>query len=422
MEKWGWKDGIVSEGYSYPHYPRVAVNLERFRSAYGKYNGQTWEEYAQEYRDYILDTTFTSSNAELKRIVKGIEQKYSDDYARAGAVLQYVQENITVTTEGHRDTYAVNLDEVIKRKSGDYLEISVVLIEMLKMAQFDVNLYVSRSRIRGGFDPKLPGWGQLSLPLVSTVIDNKELIAFPFYKKASLGEYPHYFYNEKALELESGKIVALPGPSKNKHIFTSDVTLSKHEGMNDIDWKCSLKESMSFISRDYLLDYNEEEQKRYWKTIIRKFDELHVAKGQPVLTLQRGEPVWLQGKVENQNVSVVKSGTEYVNLGAFFREYFQKVEDARTQSYTNDLELLYVEKVTLPKRGHAKIIYEFQCEDQDNILFRSECSTDMRNEKNQLTRKVTFKKVSIPAESWGDYAGEINKLNEISKSHMIRKI
>jgi hypothetical protein len=419
LEHWGWKNGVVSEGYSYPHYPRVAINIERFRSAYGSYNGQTWEDFAQEYRDYILDSTFISSKAKIKRIVREIEQKYSDDYARADAILHYVQDNLTLIENRDRNSYSVNIDRVIKRKSGDYLEITVVLIEMLKLAGFDVKLYVSRSRLIGGFDSEFPGWAQLSLPLISVNIDTQDLVAYPFYRYASLGEYPMYYYNEKALQLDNGKIVTLPKPIKDKNIFTSDVTLSMHKGRIEIDWRCSLIDSLGFFYRDSLVGYKKEEQKRYWNKIIKKFSDLNSVKEEPEITIQRGEPILIQGKVKNQNLSVTKSGTEYVNLGPFFREYFHNAEDILKQTYINDVELMYEEKVTLPSGIGDKLTYTFQCEDLNNSLFRSECRTGKENNQHQLTRKITFKKVSIPAESWTKYVGEIKKLNEITKSHMI---
>jgi hypothetical protein len=418
-KEWGWNSGLATEGYYFPRYPRVAVNINNYRSVADVYNRYSWKDYAQSYRDYVLDTTFSSSDNLLQAEVERIKKAYSETYAQADAILQYVQENITLTDRAGRDSLATDLDEVMQRKSGDYLEVSMVLTEMLKKAGMDTSLYVTRSRDSGGFDQELPGWGQLSIPLVSVNIDNRELIAYPFLHNSVLGEYPLSYHDVKALHLADGAVVDLPAPLHADNTFVSEATLRLAENVDEIQWQCSLGESLAVLMRHYVAEYDNDKKKRFWKGIVQKYDELNIVQ-HPELVIDRGNPLLLESTVTNKNIAMNKSGQTYVDLGVFFRSYFSKLDDMRTQPYINDFELLYEEGVTLVTTGADDLTINFHCKDQDNVLFKTECSNRVENNEQHLHRKITFKKVNIPAESWINYSNDIRQLNEIKESSLIQ--
>ena len=103
----------------------------------------------------------------------------------------------------------------------------------------------------------------------------------------------------------------------------------------------------------------------------------------------------------------------------FFRKFFTEFSDYDEMRVKNDLEIVVDEEVSLNDFKSNNATLSFTCENQDNILFSTECLREDFASSTVIRRKLTLKKVDIDHEHLQSLMPEIRKLNQVSESQVV---
>lgn len=395
---------------------RTMVQLESFWIPGYHYKAQDWEKISENFIRYYHSPSIFSAMGRLEKITNDVTKWKSNDFAKADAILQYVQDNITIRKK--HGASRVDIGSVLRNKAGTTIEISVLLSEMFKLAELQTRQYVTRFPEQGGFDPEIPSWYQLYLPLISVNTGDQELIAFPYRRWFKLGEYPPQLDGLHALELGSGKTAPLPPSVFEEASLQSLVELSlTAPDDNEHSWEYMLGSHFEPSYRSYFDGSSSYHDERIGKKILAKYDDQHRLEDIDVEPIRRGDQVTMNFTFKNDNLSVDHGTGKALSLKPFFRKYFTAFMDSSDTRFKNDLQMMIEEEVDLQDMDKNTQV-SFTCENLDNVLFRSECSREEFTSGMTVGRKLTIKEVELSYEDFKGLLPDIRKLNRIGESYV----
>jgi hypothetical protein len=379
-----------------------------------------WGDLTEKYESQLLKEAFFKSSLFLKKTVKKVTEDVYEDYARADAIFNWVQENISYKPSS---LSAINPDRVIKKEKGNLWEMAVVLREMFEYSGFKTDILVTRSRDRGGFDSRFVTPIVLEVPLVSVWVGEREYLVFPFSNGALLGEYPTAFYDLEALSLNEKQVKKLPIAVSGKPFSTTSVTLDlKDNNPKETLLKMTIVFGgiMAFEMRNFCMVSEKKDIKESFQKRLSAYDVSNQLQDFKLEGLKnRGKPLKAVLTFTNTEQAVSRKGKTQLKLSHVFDSFFETYDTSRVTALYNDREVDYKENLTLllPKQGKVKKVFE--CNEQNNPLFMQNCQTDESGGQVVIQRRVTVKKASLSKARMRNIQQEIVMLNAIDKSHLI---
>lgn len=396
---------------------RTHIELEHFWSTRSTYTAPNWKKLAEEFIDRFHSTSFFSTSSELKKTTEWLVRHDSSDFDKADTVLQYVQDNFSIVHNGKAST--VNLGNVLKAKSGNTIEISVLLSEMFKILGLETRTYVTRSSTAGGFDPELPSWSQLHTPIISVVIEGNEMIAFPFLQWYRLGECPPEIDGSFALDLQNGKTVKLPQSIHNRGLLRSTVEISLDDPNKEKHiWRYRLADHFGARLRAGLKRASQYDLIRLGKNILHKYSDRHKLERIQKDRINRNLDLNMDITFTNETLAVEHQEGNVMLLKPFFRRYFTRMAETKAEQFSNDLEIVFEEEVYLMDFTSNKARLTYTCEPLDNVLFKNECVKEEYAHDAIVSRTLTVKKTQLSRDELKQILPDIRKLNSIGESYV----
>lgn len=415
------EDDIFENRWHFAREPHIMARLDRWSWNKYRWDAPDWKGLARKCKAYFLSPSIYTSRSNIKKTVHRIIDNRKTMFAKADAILAYVQDDITLDREKNLNLEAVNLNRVLRDKSGDYFEIAVLLKEMLEAAGFSTRVYVTRGQSYGGFDPEFPTWRYISIPLVVLNFGGKEYVAYPYNRFMGLGEYPFSLNNLQALDIERGTIVRLP---KSVHTAAKLKSLGMVSLGNQKDtqtWQLSYDGYYATFIRKKMAERTQKKREAYFRSLIRRYDKGNKLQDADLQTINR------QGKIkitlESRNVHFKTQGANasHYSLSPWFCKYFTDYDKSRKVNYTNDMVLVYEDGVLITGKKGDRQTYQFECTNIDNPLFSTQCEQKVTDKGMLLLRKLTIKQADLAPEQMQDIYPDIVTLNRIDESYVIEK-
>jgi hypothetical protein len=394
--------------------PRVGAVLRRFQSMPVI---EGWDKLGSRYEEAALKTSFYNSTKKLRLKVDELRKGKSTDDARAQAVFQWVQDNISY--KNSRLT-AINPDRIMASGQGNMWEITVVLREMFKHLGLRTDVLVTRPRSMGGFDAKFETPLQLAVPLVSVTVGERTLLAFPYSRGAALGEYPTDFSGLAALSLSHKDSTTIPefasGASYSHSTYRLDLT-GPDAGQN-LDME--LGGYLGFAVRSALLQEEKKEVKDVFQKHLTELGASNSLKSCKVTDQNaRGRPIRANLVFTNPNQSVERKGEMQMKLSHLFPVHFASYDTSRATGFKNAQESVMRERVEAAKVPGRKIEARIPCVDTVNPLFKVTCRTEEDDARLVFTREVTLYKVRLGPAEMRVLHPQILELNRTGEARLI---
>jgi hypothetical protein len=363
---------------------------------------------------------FTSKSA-IKKIATRIISDKKGAFEKADAILGYVQDNYTLDRDRDLNLNNVDLNRVMRDKSGDWWDIAFLLKELLEAGGCSTHAYVSQPHSHGGFDPDFPTWRFLSVPLIAVDIDGRQLIGWPYERFMGMGEYPFVYHDLQALSLEAGNILPLPASIHNTARQISRATLSTANWENGQKWQFTYGGHYATRLRAKMSERTPEKRKTYFKSLIRDYDKENSLEEADLATLNRqGE---IEVRLESQNPGCRTEGPKetHYSLRPWFRRFFVDYDNSRKANYANDMRLVYEDSVLIEDNNDARPSYHFECMTIDNPLFSTTCEEKQTREGMLLSRKLNIKQADLTPAQMQNLQPDIVSLNRIDESYLVVK-
>lgn len=410
---------FLADWLDFSELARATVQLESFWVPNYHYKAPDWRKISENFTRYYHSPSIFSAMGKLESLTEKQIKGKASDRKKADAILRYVQENITLQRHSEQNASRVNINEVLERKTATGLEMSVLLSEMFKIAGLEIRQYVTRAPSAGGFDQSMPSWYQLQLPLISVAVEGLELIAFPYQRMYSLGEYPPQLEGQFALELGEGKTVPLPPSIHDDGLLRSSVEISLSSLDEEHRWQYTLGNHFAAIYRGYFEAINDYSLERFGKVILADYGDNNELNDVSTERVGRLSNLTMTMDFENENLMVSHNSGRAVSLKPFFRKYFNSFSDFDDIRVKNDLKIVVEEEIRVNDFQENNATLFFTCENQDNMLFRVECLTEKYADSVVASRKLTIKKAKLGNGDLLQLLPEIKQLNRIGESHVI---
>ncbi len=415
------EDDVFENRWHIAQEPHIMARLDHWSFMHINYNASDWKGLARQYKEYFLSPSIFTSRSTIKKIANSAIHNQKSSFEKADAILEYIQDEITLNWDKKIDLNAIDLNKVLRDKSGDPFEIAVLLKEMFKAAGFSTHVYVTQPHHIGGFDPEFPTWRYLDSPLVAIDLDGKELIAYPYSRLMGLGEYPFAFHDLQALDIENGTIAFLPKSIHADAKRQSLATLSPKNWEDTHTWQFIYGGRYATFMRKRMSSRTPNMRKEFFRSVIRDYDKENSLKNADLETINRQEDIKISLECQNTSFKTEGAGASHYFLKPWFRKYFTDYDKSRKAKYTNDMVLVYEDSVFVEKNNNARQTYHFECANLDNSLFSARCEQTDTDRGMLLSRKLTVKQADLtPAQMQSIYP-DIVALNRIDESFMVEK-
>ena len=377
----------------------------------------SWEKLSESYEAAALKPSFFNSTKKLKKKVAELSQGKNTDEEKAQAVFHWVQDNISYKYSG---LGAIDPDKVMASGQGNMWEMAVVLREMFKALNLTTGVLVTRPRSLGGFDPKFETPLQLAVPLVTVEVGQRTLLAFPYSRGASLGEYPDDYFGLSSLSLaykDSAKVPEYAGGASYSHS-----TYRIDAGSPDADQRLDLELGgyLAFYVRNTLMQEKTEDVKDVYQKILTKLGTSNALK---TCTLtdksSRGKPLLAKLVFVNPTQSVERKGETQVRLSHIFSSFLSSYDTTRATGFKISLESESVERVEMAKIPGRKLEANIPCTEVSNPLFKVACRTEEDEKQIVFTRTVTLHKAKLSPGEMRLLYPQIVEMNRISEARLI---
>lgn len=185
---------FIEEDYmtsKYNYLARIEYELKVFKGFDGTINNytKTWKTTDKEFKtDKDIGKQLTKS-IKLRDFVSEDIINESDTFKKANAIYNYVQENYTWNGD-YKIFKDVSVKDLIKSKSGNVSSINILLHNLLKEADIDVNPVLISTR-KNGFPTKIyPVISDFNYLIVQASIDDKTYLLDATDDYLSFGEIP----------------------------------------------------------------------------------------------------------------------------------------------------------------------------------------------------------------------------------------
>ncbi len=405
-------DDIVGYKWIYDDAPRTLVILSKFDIYY---SSPDWKLLSKRYQRYVIPESLLQQKYKIRKEIISLIQNTSTENEKAQKILSYIYDNYSFNSS---DSRSINLTSVFKNKTGNILEITVLLSEMMKYAGIKNKILVTRSHNDGGFDPDFPSWHLVGFPLVEIEIDSRKNIVYPFWKGSQIGEYPCEYFDLKALSLNDGEIVDLPAPKYKVLSTQSQVFLDLKHPDQEQKWIFKFKEYYAYVMRKSIYNESDVYIKKKFQKRISKFGKANIVNSVKLVTKNK-DLVSAKINFNNKDFSIKRKDKIHYSLSPFVRLFFTDYIPSRTINYRNDVERNYKEIIIIPKENENIRKIDFKCQDIDTELFCSKCTIKKRKDEIHLIRKIKIKIANLTPEQMKDIHPDIQKLNMIKSSSII---
>jgi hypothetical protein len=415
------EDDVFEKRWHIDREPHIMARIRHWSWYRFSYDAPDWSGLARHYYNYFMSPSIFTSKSTVKKTASEIMLNKNGDFEKADAILAYVQDNITLDINKEPNLDSVDLNHVLRNKSGGWWDIAVLLKELLEAGGFSTQVYVTQPHHVGGFDPDFPSWNFLYIPLISVKINGGQLIGWPYNRFMGLGEYPFSYHDLHALSLDGGKVLPLPASIHKTATQTSLATLSTGNWESPHKWKFIYRGYYASHIRAKMGERTPEKRKTYFKSLIRDYDKENSLEHADLETINR------QGEIEvNLECQEAGSKTEgpkesHYSLRPWFRKYFVDYDNSRKANYTNDMVLVFKDSVLVKGNDDRQRSCHFECSNLDNPLFSTICEKKQTNEGLLLSRKLTIKQADLTPGQMQNIQPDIVSLNRIDESFLVEK-
>jgi hypothetical protein len=397
--------------------PSIQLAIESFTFRDYHYDAPGWVGLASRYRKKLLSLSSPESKTDLKVRVPAALDKNKSDFQRADTILAYVQDHIALTERRADLTTSINTDDVLERGRGDFIEISLLLQRMLKEGGFQTSIFVTRPLQHGGFDPDIPSFRQLYIPLVIVVIEDSSYVALPFLPAMQLGEYPPGWTDSQALSLDTGKIVEIPPPTNPEIALISEVELSLR-GRNSY-WEIKFDGPIESAMRS-IIDSNSKRQAREAaRDILALFDPANKVQTATWYKTDRDEDLSMFITFANDTVKTTKNEMTHFSLRPFFAASSTIYNILAQESYIGNTQARVDESVYLNGYRENSMLLKAHCVPMENALFSLKCYQSTEKKSLQIGRVITIHKGVFTSFQLSEIKKNIALLDEIQRSSIV---
>jgi len=275
--KWVITDipGIKKEPYMFnlkDHMARITFQIAGFQSQYGKRTYlKSWEDIAKEIRDSYDHKI--SDDGDVEEVVQSIITGIKNKEKIIQKLYDYVRSEISTDDKpGFRSKDLFSADETLEEKKGNKVEKNLLLISMLKNAEFESYPVIISTKNYGSFNPNLMDLDQFNHCIVCVVLNKKKIFLDTRDKYCPLGILPITSSVSKGFLVneDEGQVVPIKlPPARNDHEVETNVTMQNDGSVyTEMKIKCDGYVAMGERKK---ID-KEDETKDYIKDLI---DDIH---------------------------------------------------------------------------------------------------------------------------------------------------
>ncbi len=415
------EDDIFEKRWHIDREPHIMARIRSWSWSRFRYDAPDWSGLARKYKNYFMSPSIFTSKSTIKKIASSIIPDKIGAFEKADAILAYVQDKITLDTNKKPNLDNVDLNQVLRAKSGDWWDIAVLLKELLEAGGFSTHVYVTQPHHLGGFDPDFPTWRFLYFPLIAVEINGRQLIGWPYKRFMGLGEYPFSYHDLQALSLDVGNIVPLPASIYKTATQTSFATLLIENWESAHKWQFIYGGYYASYIRAKMSERTPEKRKTYFKSLIRDYDKENNLENADLETINRQGELKVSLECQKAGSKTERPKESHYSLRPWFRKYFVDYDDSRKVNYANDMVLVFNDSVLIKGNDDNQRIYHFECVNLDNPLFSTICEEKQTNEGMLLSRKLTIKQADLTPGQMHNIQPDIVSLNRIDESYLLEK-
>lgn len=393
--------------------PRVGVSLLNFNWINV---AKTWSELAGEFESAMYNEGFFSSQRDFNKLVDSIGQnKKSMELAQA--LLQYIQDNITLKNKGMNK---LDLDEILEDKAASRWEMAVLLQKMYAQAGLMSDVVVTRDKRSGGFDPSFINTLQTEVPLVVVEVDGVDYLCFPYMRGARVGEFPIWFNGLKGLFL-SGEIASLPKNILKGNWSHSVQTLDLDDFDEPIQWKVKLAGYRGLYHRNYFIESTSADNLEKMQDYIGGFSKRNSISEQlnyDKNTLYQ-DTLSLAFEAKNEDLLIERKGEQLVSFGKLFKSFYKNLSEDGQRMIEEAESDIWIEEIQLNNYKESSELV-FHCEELNNFFVKVECSQTPNADGLILHRKIHFKKGIYTPAQFKRIEGFVESMNKIKESYLVQ--
>ncbi|MFD1163017.1 DUF3857 domain-containing protein [Hwangdonia seohaensis] len=232
---------FIEEDYmtsKYNYLARIEYELKVFKGFDGRINNytKTWKTTDREFRTDKDIGKQLSKSFNLEDFVSHSVITEKDAYKKADAIYKHVQENYTWNGD-YKIFSDVSVRDLIKNKSGNVSSINILLHNLLKEANIDVNPVLISTR-DNGFPTKIyPVISDFNYLIVQATINDKTYLLDATDKYLSFGEIPFRCLNNygRLMDFKNGSEWIDLKPNKLSTIqFRAELNMDKNDNITGI--------------------------------------------------------------------------------------------------------------------------------------------------------------------------------------------
>ena len=314
---------------------------------------KTWQELAREYEHYTLRKDGFLSNR-VKKTTKKVTNNCTTPYDKMVAIVNFVQDSISVADDGKIRNFA----KILKEGKGDPFRITGLTMSMMKKADLEVEYLAIHDAREGYFDPEYIDYEQFTFPALMVTIENTEYFLFPFLKYLPVGHVPEYFADQTAmiipdlLHVDSymlpTNVEFLTIPSANSddnNIIENYRIIIDEDGVMHVHEEKILNGTAAFALREIISDLDEEEMDEFMNEILTYTDGDVDVKSNEILNLDNyKKPLSLILEYEIDNLIMVTSEEVVFQTGGLFSPSSIKKYKIDTEERINPIKIYYDQK------------------------------------------------------------------------------
>ena len=379
----------------------------------------SWNKLAESYNKYLFATSAFQSSQKLEKKVLDLTRDAAGEYAKADAILRWVQDSISISGD---DSKNINPDRVIEKREGSIWEITYVLKEMLDKINCFSDIIVTRGKHRGGFDSSFVTPMTLSIPVVVAVCGKKKFVAYPFYRGSKLGEYPASFFDCKGVSIQNGAVEPLPPPPGRTWKCSFAYTLDVRADSISQSLTARFSDYWAYDMRTDLASVKDETITEYFQKMLTNFGLSNALLSCDIENLgERGTPLTARLTFATPGQYIQRKGQKLYKLDHLFGSYFSFYDTSRTSRFTTAMDEMISEEIVAPKRPGFSARFYMTCTAIDNPLFRVTCEEQQNEREYRFSRTLHIKKSDLSAEQMRLIYPDILRLKEIGDSYVVFK-
>jgi len=424
--KWVITDipGIKKEPYMFnlkDHMARITFQIAGFQSQYGKRTYlKSWEDIAKEIRDSYDHKI--SDDGDVEEVVQSIITGIKNKEKIIQKLYDYVRSEISTDDKpGFRSKDLFSADETLEEKKGNKVEKNLLLISMLKNAEFESYPVIISTKNYGSFNPNLMDLDQFNHCIVCVVLNKKKIFLDTRDKYCPLGILPITSSVSKGFLVNEDKGQVVPiklPPARNDHEVETNVTM-QIDGLVNTEMKIKCDGYVAMGERKKI--DKEDETKDYIKDLI---DDIHENAVLDTFTISNLDSIY-----KPLEMSITFNIPEYAqiieNMIYFSPVLLTKLNDNPFKKekrlfpvdYSYTVSLSEISKIVLPE---VFKISELPKKTKTSIKKISFISLMLKSDNTiEITRNYRRRKTSVSPYEYKDLKKMYDKMLEADESQIV---